>query len=92
MKKLLTTLFLASAMMVAFASDKIFLHGGKTIDGKVVKVDDFKIIYKYEGEDAEQTVTKKAVEKIQYSSGRTGEAVFLCVFVQLSRASARRSS
>lgn len=71
MKKLLTTLLLAFAMVVAFASDKIFIHGGKTIDGKVIKLDDFKIIYKYEGEDAEQTITKKAVEKIQYSSGRT---------------------
>lgn len=71
MKKLLTTLFLAFAVVAAFASDKIFLHGGKTIDGKVVKVDDFKITFKYDGEDAEQTLTKKAVEKIQYSSGRT---------------------
>lgn len=71
MKKLLSTLFLAFAMMVAFATDKIFLHSGKTIDGKVVKVDDFEIIYKYEGEDAEQTLGKRAVEKIQYSSGRT---------------------
>ncbi|MEN9447380.1 MAG: hypothetical protein RJA25_670 [Bacteroidota bacterium] len=70
MKKLLTTLFLAFAMVVAFASDKIFLHSGKTIDGKVVRVDDFKIYYKYDGEDAEQTIGKKAVEKIQYSSGR----------------------
>lgn len=71
MKKLLTTVFFACAMVVAFASDKIFFHGGKTVDGKVVKVDDFKIIFKYDGEDAEQTLTKKAVEKIQYSSGRT---------------------
>ena len=71
MKKLITTLFLAFAIVAAFASDKIFLHSGKTIDGKVIKVDDFKIIYKYEGEDAEQTIGKKAIEKIQYSSGRT---------------------
>ena len=71
MKKLLTTLFLAFAMMVAFASDKIFLHSGKTIDGKVIKLDDFEIIYKYDGEDAEQTISKKAVAKIEYSSGRT---------------------
>ncbi len=71
MKKLLTTLFLAFAVVAAFASDKIFLHSGKTINGKVVKVDDFKIVYKYEGEDAEQTIGKKAIEKIEYSSGRT---------------------
>ncbi len=71
MKKLLTTVFFACAMVVAFASDKLFLHSGKTIDGKVVKVEEFTIVYKYEGEDAEQTIGKKAVEKIQYSSGRT---------------------
>ncbi len=74
MKKLLTTALFAVAMVaISFAGDKIFLHGGKTIDGKVVKVDDFKIIFKYEGEEAEQTLTKKSVEKIQYSSGRTEE-------------------
>ena len=73
MKKLLTTVFFACAIVVAFASDKIFLHSGKTIDGKVVKVEEFTIVYKYEGEDAEQTIGKKAVEKIQYSSGRTEE-------------------
>lgn len=70
MKKLLSTMILAFAMVVAFASDKIFLHSGKTVDGKVVRVDDFKIYYKYDGEDAEQTIGKKAVEKIQYASGR----------------------
>lgn len=73
MKKLLTTLFFAFAVVAAFASDKIFLHTGKIIDGKVVKVDDFKIIYKYDGEDAEQTIGKKAIQKIEYSSGRTEE-------------------
>lgn len=70
MKKLLTTVFFACAMVVAFAADKIFLHSGKTIDGKVVKVDDFKIIFKYDGEDAENTLSKKAIEKIVYNSGR----------------------
>ncbi len=71
MKKLITTLFLASALVVAFASDKIFFHGGKIVDGDVVKVEEFTVVYKYTGENAEQTVGKKAVEKIQYSSGRT---------------------
>lgn len=69
MKKLLTTVFFACAMVVAFASDKLFLHSGKTIDGKVVKVEEFTIVYKYEGEDAEQTVGKKAVEKSSIPAG-----------------------
>lgn len=63
-------MFFALAVVFAFATDQIFLHSGKTIDGKVVKVDDFKVIYKYDGEDAEQTLSKKAIEKIVYSSGR----------------------
>ena len=71
MKKILITGLFACAMMVALASDKLFLHGGKIIDGDVVKVDDFKVIYKYTGENAEQTIGKKAIEKIQYASGRT---------------------
>ena len=70
MKKLLTTVMLAFAAIAVFAGDQIFLHSGKTIDGKVVRVDDFKVIFKYEGEDAEQTMSKKAIEKIIYSSGR----------------------
>jgi hypothetical protein len=72
MKKLITLLFIC-AFVVSFAQDKIHLHGGKVIDGKVIKLEDFKLIFKYAGEDAEQTLTKKAVEKIVYSSGRTEE-------------------
>ncbi|HQV78328.1 MAG TPA: hypothetical protein PLJ42_08595 [Chitinophagales bacterium] len=71
MKKTLTTLFLAIAMVSAFAADKIFLHSGKEIDGKVIRVEEFIVVFKYEGEDAEQTIGKKAVDKIQYSSGRS---------------------
>lgn len=71
MKKVISTLVFAFAIIVAFAADKIYLHNGKVIDGKVIKLDDFKVIYKYEGEDAEQSIGKKAVEKIEYSSGRT---------------------
>ena len=70
MKKLLSTLFLAFAVVAAFASDKIFFHGGKVVDGDVIRVEEFIVVYKYTGENAEQTVGKKAVDKIQYSSGR----------------------
>lgn len=70
MKKLTSTLLLALFAVVAFASDKIMLHSGKIINGKVVKVEEFTVVYKYDGEDAEQTIGKKAVNKIQYASGR----------------------
>ncbi len=71
MKKLFTTFLLAFAMVAAFASDKIFFHGGKIVDGEVVRVEEFIVVFKYTGETAEQTIGKKAIEKIQYSSGRT---------------------
>lgn len=55
------------------AADRIMLHNGKEIDGKVIKVDEFFINYKYVGEDAEQTISKMAVAKIIYGSGREEE-------------------
>ncbi len=70
MKNFLLTLFLSFITVALFASDKIFLHGGKVIDGAVIRLDDFKVIFKYEGENAEQILSKKAVEKIEYNSGR----------------------
>ena len=70
MKKILTVLALAALTVVAMAQDKIYLHSGKVIDGKVIKQEEFTIIYKYAGEDAEQTISKRAVGKIVYSSGR----------------------
>lgn len=53
-------------------SDKLFLHNGKTIDGNVVRNTEFTVVYKYVNEDAEQTISKYAVDKIVYGkSGRT---------------------
>ena len=52
-------------------NDKIFMHNGKTIEGSVVRIAEFTVIFKYANEDAEQTVGKYAVEKIVYGkSGR----------------------
>ena len=61
--------FLASAQ-----ADKIYKHNGEVIDGKVVKLEEFTIIFKYDGEDAENTLSKYAIEKIVYGkSGRVEE-------------------
>lgn len=65
----LCTLIITSVSVIA--ADKIFLHGNTVIEGKVIRLDDFTIVYKYEGEDAEQIVSKRVVEKIEYNSGRT---------------------
>lgn len=55
-------------------SDQIFLHNGKNISGKVLKVAEHTVTFTYEGEDAEQVLGKYAVEKVIYGkSGREQE-------------------
>lgn len=74
MKKLIITALLAIPFLANAQSDKILLHNGKTINGKVLKVTEHTVIYTYEGEDAEQTFGKYAVANIIYgSSGREQE-------------------
>lgn len=50
--------------------DKMLKHSGETLEVKIVKVGETTIIYKYPGEDAEQTIGKFAVNSITYGSGR----------------------
>lgn len=71
-KRIITSLLLLfCTISIALAqTDKIFFHNGKSIEAQVIRLDDFKVIYKYVGEDAEQTTSKKAIEKIIYKSGR----------------------
>jgi len=66
---MLAALFISVA---AFSqNDKISLHSGKVIEGNVVRVGEFTVVFKYVSEDAEQTVSKYAVSKITYGkSGR----------------------
>ena len=54
--------------------DKIYKHNGEVVEGKVIKLEEYTIIFKYDGEDAENTISKYAVEKIVYGkSGRVEE-------------------
>lgn len=54
--------------------DVITKHNGEVVKGKVIKLEEFTIIFKYDGEDAENTLSKYAVEKIVYGkSGRVEE-------------------
>lgn len=72
MKRFSLTLMAAFFAVVAFAqADKMTKHSGETIEVKIVKVAEYTIVYKYPGEDAEQTIGKLAVAKITYSSGRS---------------------
>ncbi|MFY7741988.1 MAG: hypothetical protein ACOVQR_05030 [Flavobacterium sp.] len=70
MKKII---FMALILVSAIASaqvDKIYKHNGEVVEGKVIKLEEYTIIFKYDGEDAENTVGKYAVQKIVY--GKTG--------------------
>ncbi len=51
-------------------TDKMYKHSGEVLNVKIVKVGDFAITYKYPGEDAEQVISKLAIGKVTYSSGR----------------------
>jgi hypothetical protein len=63
----------AQTAATATPADKVYKHSGETMDVKVIKVSEFTITYKYPGEDAEQVISKLAVSKIVYSSGRAEE-------------------
>ncbi|WP_445717720.1 hypothetical protein [Flavobacterium sp.] len=50
--------------------DKIYKHNGEVVEGKVIRLEEYTIVFKYDGEDAENTFGKYAIEKIVY--GKTG--------------------
>lgn len=67
---LLTGINLLSAQV-----DVITKHNGEIVNGKVMKLEEFTIIFKYDGEDAENTISKYAVEKIVYGKSKRVEQV-----------------
>lgn len=55
-------------------TDKMYKHSGEKLDVKIIKVGEFTISYTYPNEQAEQTIGKYAVAKVEYgSSGRKEE-------------------
>jgi hypothetical protein len=50
--------------------DKIYKHSGEVVEGKVLRLEEYTIVFKYDSEDAENTFGKYAIEKIVY--GKTG--------------------
>ena len=60
---------------ITFAQvDKVYKHNGEVVDGKVVRVEEYTVVFKYDGEDAENTIGKYAIEKVVYGkSGRVEE-------------------
>jgi len=75
MKKIILIVAVLFGFGVANAQvDVITKHNGETVKGKVIKLEEYTIIFKYDGEDAENTVSKYAVEKVVYGkSGRVEE-------------------
>ena len=67
-------------MLVSFGiangqTDKIFKHSGEVVEGKVIRLEEYTIVFKYDGEDAENTIGKYAVEKIVYGKTKRQEDV-----------------
>lgn len=60
------------SVAVTAQADKIYKHNGETVEGKVIRNEEYVIVFKYDGEDAENSMSKYAIEKIVYGkSGRT---------------------
>lgn len=75
MKKTILLLVMMLTTSLIFAqSDIITKHSGEIVKGKVIRVDEYTVVFKYDGEDAENSIGKYAIEKIVYGkSGRVEE-------------------
>ena len=75
MKKIVLLLVAVLSSSSIFAqADVITKHSGEKVSGKVIRVDEYTVVYKYDGEDAENSIGKYAIEKIVYGkSGRVEE-------------------
>ena len=75
MKKII--LLFAVVLSTAFANaqvDVITKHNGETVNGKVIRLEEYTVVFKYDGEDAENSLGKYAIEKFVYGkSGRVEE-------------------
>jgi len=69
-KPLLLAFALLATVIVFGQNDKLYKHTGEKLDVKITKVGEFTISFTYPNEQAEQTIAKYAVAKIEYSSGR----------------------
>lgn len=75
MKKIVLILALIfGAIQVNAQVDVITKHSGEVVNGKVVRVEEYVVVFKYDGEDAENSIGKYAIEKVVYGkSGRVEE-------------------
>ncbi|TBX70554.1 hypothetical protein EZL74_02450 [Flavobacterium silvisoli] len=76
MKKIILLVMFALGLNVANAQlDKIYKHSGEVVEGKVIRLDEYTIVFKYDGEDAENTIGKYAVEKVIYGKTKRQEDI-----------------
>lgn len=75
MKKLLSLTVVLFSLVTFGQVDKIYKHSGEIVNGKVVRLDEFTVVFKYDGEDAENTIGKYAIEKIVYGKTSRVEEV-----------------
>lgn len=75
MKKIIAVFAMIIAANVGNAQvDVITKHSGEIVNGKVIRLEEYTVVFKYDGEDAEYTIGKYAIEKIVYGkSGRVEE-------------------
>ncbi len=74
MKKIILVVLLSFSAILSAQVDKIYKHNGETVDGKVIRLEEYTVVFKYDGEDAENVIGKYAIERIVYGkSGRVEE-------------------
>ena len=56
-------------------NDVITKHSGETVAGKVIRLDEYTITFRYDGEEADNTIGKYAVEKIVYGKTKRVENI-----------------
>ena len=69
MKKTLSMLVLLVSIF-AFSQDMILKHNGETIPAKVIRVNEYTVVFAYENETAENVESMYAIDKITFASGR----------------------
>ena len=71
MEKFFVTICLLLAAVSIFGqTDKLILHNSKVISGKILKATEQNIVFTYDGEETENTLSRNAVHKSVYKSGR----------------------
>lgn len=71
MKNILFLVIVLVATSINAQVDQIFKHSGETVEGKVIRLEEYTVVFVYDGEEAENSLGKYAIEKIIYGkSGR----------------------